>query len=520
MVNFGQRCLKDFVASTIYVAIEGIAFALNPRGILLILGSELAVSTVQQPQRVARILSRGAACVVVGRMCVSIFTLCRCRGRRKGLMVEPADGKGSDAVTDSIWDWQPPENDIMASSAWLIMKELVMTMRKLKEEYPEIDEYLNKPECSPVELAARLFYFYRTCCTKANDDGKMGSDGDTNTVRESNRQLSADEGEGLSKLKEYRDFCMFAYNQTNDESLSQALKERGFLLLGAQYKPDLIGSCSPAFYLAASDEGSGRREIMLVIRGTYSEEDVFMDLFANGTTFGEHGTAHMGMSKAAVYLDERFGGFFANFVSAGRDCMVTLTGHSLGAGVSSLLALKLLERGIPTERMQCLLYEPPACMSKHLAATSLKMTWSLVNNDDIVPRLAFTPFLNFLHDLCEFDWKSEQEKDQDMPLLARKLASLLLASGQGKDSGDMPSKAIVKTRPKISTNYDPVVPGRIIFISPGQEPVCIRSDDCLLRNLRVSSTMITDHFIDTAQFEEALSLKTNNMSNQFESSQM
>ena len=520
MVNFGQRRLKDLIASTLYVTIEGIAFALNPRGILLILGSELAVSTVQQPQRVARILSRGAACVVVGRMCVSLFTLCRCRGRRRGLVPQAADDEDSSAVTPSIWDWQPPENDMMASSAWVIMKELVMTMRKLKEEYPEIDEYLNKPECSPGELAPRLFYYYRTRSCTIND-GKVASDGHTNTIHDtSSRPLSADEGGGLSKLREYRDFCVFAYDLTTDESLSQALKERGFLLLGAQYKPDLIGSCSPAFYLAASDEGSGRREIMLVIRGTYSEEDVFMDLFANGTTFGEHGTAHMGMSKAAMYLDERFGGFFANFVSAGRDCMVTLTGHSLGAGVSSLLALKLLDRGIPTEQMHCLLYEPPACMSQQLAATSLRMTWSLVNNDDIVPRLAFTPFLNFLHDLCEFDWKAEHEKDQDMPLLARKLTSLLLASGQGKDSDELRSETVVNTKPKISTKYDPVVPGRIIFISPGQEPVCIGSDDCLLRNLRVSSTMISDHFIDTAQFEEALSLKTNNMSNQFESSQI
>lgn len=44
---------------------------------------------------------------------------------------------------------------------------------------------------------------------------------------------------------------------------------------------------------------------------------------------------------------------------------VTLTGHSLGAGVASLLACLLKEEGV--RQLRCYAFEPPAVMGRHLA---------------------------------------------------------------------------------------------------------------------------------------------------------
>lgn len=475
--KFGQG-VTHVAASVLYSTIEGVAFLFRPYGIAAILGSEIIVSTIQNPQRVGKIFAKSIGYIVTGRICLTYIALLRRNQKRY---------RQSD-VLNSIWDWKPPEDDLLASNTWFVLKELVFTLQKLKEEYPEIETYLSRPEFSPMEMAPRLYYYLKKQDSVGHDDVKLD---------ESHRALeSEEEQQALMALQELKVFCMFAYDLTEDDALEKALFEKGYVLLGARYNADLVKSGSPAFYLAAraAMDGSAHREIMLCIRGTYSEDDVFIDLFAHGMTFGEHGMAHAGMTKAAGYLDGRFGPFFEAFLNAGG--ILTITGHSLGAGVGSLLTLKLIERGIHPDKIRCYAYEPPACMSKALAKTSLQSVWSLVNRDDIVPRLGPTPFLNLLHDLSGFDWRKEE--DGEMPQILRMLTSLLL-----KDEADSPPTHSTE-QPVISTEYDPVVPGRIIYACAGKKPIFIDQCSPILRGLRLSSTMIKDHFIDTDDFGQAL----------------
>ena len=53
--------------------------------------------------------------------------------------------------------------------------------------------------------------------------------------------------------------------------------------------------------------------------------------------------------------------------------------------------------------------------------------------------------------------------------------------------------------------YDPVVPGRIFFIAPGLQPVRIARFSSVLRTLKLTQSMVTDHFIDSDEFTRALS---------------
>jgi pimeloyl-ACP methyl ester carboxylesterase len=92
---------------------------------------------------------------------------------------------------------------------------------------------------------------------------------------------------------------------------------------------------------------------------------------------------------------------------------VVITGHSLGAGTASILALLLHTGAIPSVSslslcfslpsslarsefpVECFAYAPPPVLSPSLAARCLPFVHSFVFRDDAVPRLS----LNALYDL-------------------------------------------------------------------------------------------------------------------------
>ena len=178
--------ITHIAASVLYSTIEGIAFLFRPYGIAAILGSEIVVSTVQNPRRVGRIFANSLAYIDAGRMCLSYVALLRQNRRRH-----------QDDVLKSIWDWKPPEEDVMGSNTWFVLKELVFTLQKLKEEYPEIEQYLSRSEFSPMEMAPRLYYYLKKQDRVGQDDL---------TEDDMHRELESDEDtQGLLALQQYKD---------------------------------------------------------------------------------------------------------------------------------------------------------------------------------------------------------------------------------------------------------------------------------------------------------------------------
>ena len=470
------RRVTHLVAGVVYAGIEGFAFLLSPYGISAVIGSEILAFSIQNPAR-ARNVALSSTLLVIGARALHVAYLSiRCSKKEPSV---------DNDVIESIWDWNPPEDDALSSNTWTILRELVLAMRSLRAAYPEVEEYLSRPEFSPMEMGPRLYYYFRK-------EEQL----DRTPLADSEMQ-EADK-EDVAALQRYRDFACFAYDYTDDDALSKALEDKGYSLIGAKYKPELMPSGSPAFFLAANNTD---RELMLCIRGTYSAEDVFTDLFANGASFGEEGTAHTGMLRASEYCAKRFSTLFQNFVSDSSQNSIVLLGHSLGAGVAALLCLKLMDQGIDSSRLRCYAYEPPACMAENLAKKLSSVTLSLVHNDDIVPRLAVTPFLNLLKDLSEFDWRVETKDDENMPLLLRMVTSLI----QAPDDKSTPENAEKPTKQKPNDlDYDPVVPGRVVYLSPGGTPFLIDGHSPILRNTKLSGSMVMDHFIDTEAFTNAL----------------
>lgn len=88
--------------------------------------------------------------------------------------------------------------------------------------------------------------------------------------------------------------------------------------------------------------------IVIAIRGSISLRDIFTDLTATSDKFEAEGLphdtmAHKGMAAGANYLLRRLkeSGILEKAFNTYPEYGLVLTGHSLGAGVAALLALKI-----------------------------------------------------------------------------------------------------------------------------------------------------------------------------------
>lgn len=137
-----------------------------------------------------------------------------------------------------------------------------------------------------------------------------------------------------------------------------------------------------------------KREVVLVaVRGTLSLRDVLTDLSTECEDLpieGVSGTcyAHKGMSQAAGYIYKKLvnDGILNQAFTIAPEYKLVITGHSLGAGTASLLAV-LLRNSFPN--LRCYAFSPPGgLMSKALADYSKQFVVSVVLGKDLVPRLS------------------------------------------------------------------------------------------------------------------------------------
>uniref|UniRef100_A0A8C5N8X3 Diacylglycerol lipase-beta n=1 Tax=Gouania willdenowi TaxID=441366 RepID=A0A8C5N8X3_GOUWI len=137
-----------------------------------------------------------------------------------------------------------------------------------------------------------------------------------------------------------------------------------------------------------------RREAVLVaVRGTLSLKDVLTDLSAECENLPIEGVsgacyAHKGISQAANYVYKKLinDGILNQAFSIVPEYKLVITGHSLGAGTASVLAV-LLHSHFPS--LQCYSFSPPGgLLSKALANYSKDFVLSVVLGKDLVPRLS------------------------------------------------------------------------------------------------------------------------------------
>ncbi|XP_029954841.1 sn1-specific diacylglycerol lipase beta-like [Salarias fasciatus] len=285
------------------------------------------------------------------------------------------------------------------------------------------------------------------------------------------------------------------------------------------------------FYVALDHK---REAVLVAVRGTLSLKDVLTDLSAECENLPIEGVsgacyAHKGICQAAGYIYKKLvnDGILNQAFSIAPEYKLVITGHSLGAGTASVLAV-LLRNSFPT--LQCYSFSPPGgLLSKALADYSKDFVVSVVLGKDLVPRLSIPnmedlkrrilkivsncnkPKYRILLQGCwyelfggdpddfptEMDNRREEELSQ--PLLGEE--SLLVrhsSSYHSLASDDSPAHA--------ATHLPLFLPGRILHITedgPSRRScfstVRYRADwsnEMNFRSILISPRMLTDHMPD------------------------
>ncbi|XP_065175326.1 diacylglycerol lipase-beta-like [Sycon ciliatum] len=305
--------------------------------------------------------------------------------------------------------------------------------------------------------------------------------------------------------------------------------------------------------------------VVVSIRGTMSLKDALADMRAAPRAMGVDGhpefMAHDGMLESAMRIRRRMQQMrlletaFQRASRRGMNYDLVFVGHSLGAGVASVLSV-LYRAEYPS--LRCYAYSPPgALLNKECSLFSSEFTVSVILGDDVVPRLSI-PALEDLrvdiidaltktthskpHILCvvccstflpcfcccqhlDVDieaasssypsacLESSSYRDQDEspePVLGQPGASLVAATIPPMPSSDADGgRAVASTGPRrgreiFYTRYTMYPPGRLLHVvedSDAKNSCCSGEPSRSLRwipfnslqNVRVSSKMIKDH---------------------------
>ncbi|KAI3800525.1 hypothetical protein L1987_28616 [Smallanthus sonchifolius] len=150
------------------------------------------------------------------------------------------------------------------------------------------------------------------------------------------------------------------------------------------------GKVSP--YMIYIDKDN--QEILLLISGlNLAKESDYLLLLDDklGQTKFDGGYVHNGLLKAAEWVFENECEVLKELVERHEDFTLTFAGHSLGAGVVTLLtilAVKNRERIgiIERKRIKCFAIAPARCVSLNLAVRYADVINSVVLQDDFMPR--------------------------------------------------------------------------------------------------------------------------------------
>lgn len=148
------------------------------------------------------------------------------------------------------------------------------------------------------------------------------------------------------------------------------------------------------------------KQIVISVRGSLSFRDVFTDLTADASDFHAFGfppgsSAHRGMSIGAEKLLARLeeGNLLDRVCNTYADYNLTLTGHSLGGGVSILIGAKLREK-YPNLKVYAFA-TPAGLLSREAALVTESFVFTVGVGDDFVMRLCVESVENIRTNVIE-----------------------------------------------------------------------------------------------------------------------
>ncbi|KAK8803203.1 hypothetical protein WA158_000897 [Blastocystis sp. Blastoise] len=144
---------------------------------------------------------------------------------------------------------------------------------------------------------------------------------------------------------------------------------------------------TPAYFLIRDPQ---QHRIVLTIRGTFCIQDFITDFSGSNYSWNQ-GYVHMGMGITANYLlqNTSLPSILRNSLLDNPGYSFEIVGHSMGASIAALLTMELEKDPFYEEhQISCVCLAPAPVLSKSLLEQSKTNIISIVNADDIVPRLS------------------------------------------------------------------------------------------------------------------------------------
>lgn len=140
-----------------------------------------------------------------------------------------------------------------------------------------------------------------------------------------------------------------------------------------------------------------RREIVLAIRGLNLKKESDYKLLLNnrlGMQMFDGGYVHHGLLQSAIWLlNQESENLKRLWIENGSCYKMIFVGHSLGSGVAALMTVIVVNHrdmlgGIPRDLVRCYALAPARSMSLNLAVKYADVIYSVVLQDDFLPRTA------------------------------------------------------------------------------------------------------------------------------------
>lgn len=150
---------------------------------------------------------------------------------------------------------------------------------------------------------------------------------------------------------------------------------------------------SPPYFLIRHE---ATKSLVLCIRGTWDIKDFISDFKCEGISWGS-GKAHEGIALIAnsILKDTQLNATLTDALKKDPDFQVVAVGHSLGAGIASLVTLHWRYNRMYKQPI-CYAIAPPPILSTSVWDKGVGYIYSFVNEDDIVPRLSKDAILQVL----------------------------------------------------------------------------------------------------------------------------